>query len=243
MPRLPIMLNGLPATHLTPLELLGDVFGVSKQVVENAECLASGRPDLVVLLLEPSNKADYVSYEDEKERPTLIFVDEYLRKFGTNIDETIVLDMRPFRPKVQRCLEFQKSEKLCLQNDEMAYACTGGILAILQPKVILVCQCQTGNANEEFARILCSSTGRDGLNGKVKDVSLLINGSLPYKPTVVYSFHPMWALYEEEEDLYNARCEQFERNMGLAFRSLHEKLESPDSTAAGLSDQIQSLGL
>ncbi len=58
------------------------------------------------------------------------------------------------------------------------------MFCLLHSDVVLVCQCQTGDVQNEFARMLCSSTQRS----RSVDLCILPHG---HKSVMVSSFHPM----------------------------------------------------
>ena len=67
-------------THLGPLRELGSVLDATDFARENAERLATGYEDLVVVLLEPSDNAEDAPYDEMFSRwTTLQCVDESLR--------------------------------------------------------------------------------------------------------------------------------------------------------------------
>jgi hypothetical protein len=87
--------------HLGPLDQLADRLHVTKHALENAKRLATGHKGVVVVLLEPSDIAEDMSYEPMFTASTALqYVDKSLRfAFNGNrcVDNTIVFDIRAFQ--------------------------------------------------------------------------------------------------------------------------------------------------
>ena len=87
--------------HLQELHKTGLKLGASLLARENAKDLATGCSDLIVVLLEPSDKAEKDCYSAMKASSrALQLVDEVLViSFAgqRNVKNTIILDRRPFR--------------------------------------------------------------------------------------------------------------------------------------------------
>ncbi|KAL1964097.1 hypothetical protein VTN77DRAFT_7515 [Rasamsonia byssochlamydoides] len=131
--------------HLGPLNLLAQELNATQYALENAKRLGRGYGDLVVVLLEPSDKAELVPYDEMlASSVALQFMDVSLHHASRgrrNIHNTIVLDIRPFRSA--RIRSQQTSEEERSRDDEIAYKAFEGMLRLLNPDVILVCQCET----------------------------------------------------------------------------------------------------
>src|SRR6202012_476774 len=81
--------------------------------------------------------------------------------------------------------------------------------------VILVCQCQTARAENEFAQIMCSSIQS---SGTVRTEGFVFSDNTRWRPTVVDSFHPMYCVYREDSPtVYRKRRQQLEDSFGLAL--------------------------
>ncbi|OAP54729.1 hypothetical protein AYL99_11177 [Fonsecaea erecta] len=172
--------------HLAPLDDLAVRLGVTQHARQNAKRLATGYRDLVVLLLEPSDKAEEVSYHEMLECSTALkYVNDSLRLAfdgRRDLDNTVVLDIRPYRSDRIR---MQQKEEDRIADDEPAYEATEEILTLLRPDLVLICQCQTSDVGNRFAADYCSSVESSG------DLSLsgLRNG---HKIVKINSFHPMY---------------------------------------------------
>lgn len=87
--------------HLGLLDQLADRLNVTEYARENAKRLATGYQDLIVVLLEPTDKAEDVGYIPMfNASNTLRFLDMSLRHafdWKRCVDNTIVLDIRSFR--------------------------------------------------------------------------------------------------------------------------------------------------
>lgn len=130
--------------HLGPLDKLATSLNVTPYARENAEWLATGYEDLVVVLLEPSDFAEDVPHEEMfNASAALQYLDgSLLLAFDgqRSVANTIVLDARSFRSA--RIRNRQTEEERAV-DDEQAYAGFEEMLALLCPDVVLACQCQT----------------------------------------------------------------------------------------------------
>ncbi|KAL2005226.1 hypothetical protein VTN00DRAFT_2436 [Thermoascus crustaceus] len=170
----------------------------TSQARENAIRLATGHGDLVVLLLEPSDKAEDVSYDEMVDAsPTLRHVDGSLRLAfdgQRSLENAVVLDMRTV----------SEQEDL--------------VLASLRPDVVLVCQCDARSVeNNDFATTFCSSVRRSG-ELQLRDID-------GHKLIKINSFHPMHFLpvhgrdqRVDEED--HARAHLFDATFLVAANAL-----------------------
>lgn len=173
--------------YLRPLRQLAEELRESLLAIENTTRLAKGIGDLAVVLLEPGDCADYVSYPDMfASSDTLRHLDEILlrsSKGKRNVENTCVIDVRPFRSNKAR----MKSPEIArLADDEKAYAAFEQTMELLEPEVVLVLQCGTSDVRNDLAKRLSSSVRKSG------DVSLchFNNGK---QTIVVWGFHPSYA--------------------------------------------------
>lgn len=149
--------------HLEILDELARELKVCSNGLQNARRLANGYEDLVVVLIEPTDKAEEVPYEEMlAASETLLCVDETLQ-FASgsqrNIENTIILDVRAFRSDFIRTSQSLKDQN---RDDELAYDYFERIMSVLRPRVVVVCQCVTDEANNKFVQGLCSSIKRAG---------------------------------------------------------------------------------
>jgi hypothetical protein len=175
--------------HLVPLQQLAKRLAVSKMALQNAEYAGRGYDDLVIVLLEPSDREDWLSHDEimaDKDHPsTMRYLDNSLqlafrgkRDFGN----TVVLDTRPFRSREIKEGEDEYKRK---ENNAAAYAALEDSLDILRPKIIVVCNCDHGAVEDGLPPYLCSSVERAGETEFVQ---------LPneHQCIKVSSFHPMY---------------------------------------------------
>lgn len=172
--------------HLRILVDLARNLKVSLNGLLNARRLARGYEDFVVVLIEPTDKAEQVPFSDMlAASPTLRAVDETL-KFASGgertIENTIILDVRAFR---SNSIRISQSPEDRLRDDELAYKNFKQIMNVLRPRVVIVCQCITNEAADEFVRSLSSSIDEAG------DM-FLQKLSNNHECLFVKSFHPMY---------------------------------------------------
>ncbi|KAJ6114827.1 hypothetical protein N7486_000605 [Penicillium sp. IBT 16267x] len=172
--------------HLRILDDLARDLKVCSNGLLNARRLAKGYEDLVVVLIEPTDKAEQVPYTEMlAASPTLLYVNETLQFASSgqrNIENTIILDVRAFRSNSIRTSQSLDDQ---IRDDELAYNKFEQIMSILHPRVVVVCQCATNKANNTFVRDICSSVEEAG------DIYLQ---KLPndHECLFVKSFHPMY---------------------------------------------------
>ncbi|KAF2181275.1 hypothetical protein K469DRAFT_261621 [Zopfia rhizophila CBS 207.26] len=180
--------------HLHELDRVGQELQASLMARENATRLATGYDDLVVVLLEPSDKAEWDKYDEMiASSKALQLVDETLKLAFAGqrgVDNTIILDRRPFRSAEIQNNENKEERK---QNNQIAYRGFEATLAKLRPKVILICQCQDtapdGRPSDQWSSSISKAGDHDLIN--------LGNG---HRCFCVYSFHPMYFEYIDGND-------------------------------------------
>lgn len=178
--------------HLSILDDLARGLKVTSNGLLNARRLAHGYEDFVVVLIEPTDKAEQVPFSDMlAASPTLLAMDETLKLASSgerNIENTIILDVRAFR---SNSIRISQSLEDRLRDDALAYKSFKQIMSVLRPRVVIVCQCIANEAADEFVRNLSSSIEKAG------DMFLQ---KLPndHECLFVKSFHPMY--YERSRD-------------------------------------------
>lgn len=167
--------------HLQGLDRVGLELGASPLARENAAILATGYDDVVVVLLEPSDKAERVPYDVMKaSSKALELLDETLALAFAGqrgVDNTIIIDRRPFRSAEIQDREDEGTRK---RNNQKAYRGFEAVLAKLRPKVIVLCQCEETVPSDRWK----SSISKAGIH----DIVQLNNG---HECFCIYSFHPM----------------------------------------------------
>ncbi|XP_014550218.1 hypothetical protein COCVIDRAFT_116074 [Bipolaris victoriae FI3] len=175
----------MTTAHLQELDRTGLELGASPFARENAKNLATGYGDLIVVLLEPTDKAETHCYDAMKaSSPALQLVDETLTMAFAgqrNVENTIILDRRPFRSaEIQGCEDERTTER----NNQKAYQGFEAAIAILRPKVIVVCQCRDTVPDGQLSDQWSSSVSKSG------DYDIVQMGN-EHKCFRVYSSHPM----------------------------------------------------
>lgn len=208
--------------HLATLRSLAEELEVTEHALRNAEYLAKGFEDLVILLTEPSDKEEYALYEEiswDKDDPypcAVQLLDQALQfafKGQRNVENTIVLDVRPLRSRKAADLEDDKTRR---QNDEHAYAALRKMLSLLRPKVLVICHCDKRVIKKDaMPEYLCSSVGSAGESAFLK-----MEGG--HKCIKISSFHPMYfARTKKEEPLQRAvRKHLFDASIIVAANAL-----------------------
>ncbi|EXL66013.1 hypothetical protein FOPG_17792 [Fusarium oxysporum f. sp. conglutinans race 2 54008] len=175
--------------HLAPLQQLAERLAVSNMTLQNTEYAGRGYDDLAIVLIEPSDREDWISHDDimaDKDHPsTMRYLDNSLQlafRGKRDFRNTIVLDTRPFRSHKIKKGEAEYKRK---ENNAAAYAALEDSLDILRPKIIVVCNCDHGSVEDGLPPYLCTSVERAGETELVQ---------LPNKHQCikVSSFHPMY---------------------------------------------------
>lgn len=178
--------------HLGPLDDLARDLRISPNGLQNARRLAEGYEDLVVVLIEPTDTAEDLCYEDMVAAPGALRCVNDTLQFASggqrNIENTIILDIRSFRSDHIRTNQNSDDRN---REDELAYDAFEKVMNLIRPSVLVACQCATQDAKNKFAQGLCSSINRSG------DIHY------QHQPNrhgflVVKSFHPMH--YKKSED-------------------------------------------
>lgn len=184
--------------HVKHLDALARKLGFRSHdpALQNARSLATGSTDLVVLLLEPSDKEATSTYDDMalKDYPRTIQILDASLKGAFNqvrgIHNTIILDTRSLRFRGPRQSEMQEIRD---ERDADAYGTLNDMLSVIRPKVIVVCQCEKDDdalnprrhSDLGLPEILCSSVGK---SGRMK----YWQSQVDHECVIVYSYHPMY---------------------------------------------------
>lgn len=184
-------------THLGTLQKLGSTLNATELARENAERLATGYEDFVVVLLEPSDKAEDAPYDEMFSQSTALQrVDESLRlafKGQRCVENTIILDVRPYRSdRIRKRQKVEQGEDGCLLEDDRAYRGFGDLISKLSPKAFIICQCQPCGEQQDLTLNFSSSTKA---SGRIKAFTQYDKISV-----IVKSFHPMWFEYTDRND-------------------------------------------
>ncbi|KAH9225561.1 hypothetical protein K456DRAFT_1852011, partial [Colletotrichum gloeosporioides 23] len=174
-----------------------------------ARLLCGSRHIPLILLLNPSN-AHSKSYEEMIQCDTIDYISDLLKCSALPLTLVPILDV---------CSLFSDEDLQAMDGDrrreavEAAYKLTEDILAILQPKLIICCQCATRSgawkeegdgahstrrqvwepAMNQLARQLCSSV-RDAKNARATPID--IHGHTAW---VIKGFHPRYAKEKPSE--------------------------------------------
>ena len=176
---------GIAEAHLDRVRELGFMLNATAHARNNAERLASGYEDLLVVLLEPSDKAEHVPYDSMFAQSTALqCLDESLRlafRGQRCVENTMILDIRPFRSKKIRG-QNQDGERS--REDGKAYEGFREIVSLLPYKVLIVCQCDPCGEWQDLMNDFTSSLQASG------EISVCTrNGQRSIR---VASFHPMY---------------------------------------------------
>ncbi|KAI1775864.1 hypothetical protein F4818DRAFT_415208 [Hypoxylon cercidicola] len=174
--------------HCQLLRSFGNSVGANDVTLRDAERLAKGFDDLVVIVIDPTDDEDLLPYDeipaDEMYPRTIRMLDQSLRfasQDQRNVDNTIVLDPMPFRSGKFKYHELDRMRK---SRDEEANEIFEQILFSLHPKVIILCYFQHHGRRIKLPEIFRSQVMEKGhIN-----VITLGNG---HECIGVPSFHPM----------------------------------------------------
>lgn len=121
---------------------------------------------------------------------TITYVDEELHNasHSRNWRNTCIFDIRLSRSQARRKYEDSEERRQC---DDIAYEATKHMLDMLESDVVLLCQSDTRSSENDFAKVLSSSTEDHGTLSLYK----LQSGK---KSILVHGFHPMYVQRAEE---------------------------------------------
>lgn len=178
----------LTKRHIRPLILLANSLQPTSQARRNMLYAALGYDDLAIILLEPGDREDILPHEkilsDENVPSATRNLDKSLQlafRGKRNFHNTVVLDARPLRCQTIRNRE--KSDERA-RNDNLAYKALEESLALLQPKVVVVCHCDQEAINCGLPKALCSSIQMAG------EAELL--RLCGHECIKIWSYHPMF---------------------------------------------------
>ncbi|KAK7883399.1 hypothetical protein LTR67_011270 [Exophiala xenobiotica] len=189
--------------HLMLIRNYAGNFSLPRWTLNNAETLATGLRDLIVVLTEPTNTADIMPFEQMATASrTLCSLDIALRwasQGRRNIQNTIILDGRILRSRYFQGRETRAERQ---HRDNQGFQLIADIHKLVKPEVVLVCNCdQFETSSLLMADLLVSSVSEAGL----VETHTWPSGT---KGRVMKSFHPEFV----------AKCEQLEQ------RTLRESL-------------------
>lgn len=168
---------------------------------KNFKRLLSGCQDLPFILLQnPTNDHTY-EYDTMKKCPTIQWISDVLTEIGLTLDDIVIVDI---------CSLLSENDLKQLGNQdpqrrsdamERSYEMVEDILKLLQPSVLVSCQCATRawkrwggrlvSTNNTLAKCLCSSESGAN-NGLTRPVRIGSHDSL-----MVYAVHPCRLIHEE----------------------------------------------
>ncbi|KAJ5661906.1 uncharacterized protein N7477_009522 [Penicillium maclennaniae] len=171
--------------HLDILDDLARDLEVRSYGLQNARRLAKGYEDLVVVLIEPTDKAEEEPYQEMlAASKTLLCINETLQ-FPSggerDIENTIILDVRAFRSNFIRTSQGLED---WIRDDDLVYGNLEKFMSCLRPRVVIFCQFVTDEANNKFVKGLCSS---------IKEAGDVYLQTLPNEHECLFIkiFHPM----------------------------------------------------
>ncbi|KID83865.1 hypothetical protein MGU_08837 [Metarhizium guizhouense ARSEF 977] len=174
--------------HIRPLLLLADSLQARGQALENMVYAAQGYDDLAIILLEPADREHVLPHEtilaDENVPSATRNLDKSLQlafRGKRNFQNTVVLDARPLRGQTIRDRETSDERA---RKDTLAYQALQESLALLQPKVVVVCHCDQDAIDDGLPEALCSSIQRAGEAQRLR-----LRGHEFIK---VWSYHPIF---------------------------------------------------
>ncbi|KAE8367493.1 hypothetical protein BDV27DRAFT_123778 [Aspergillus caelatus] len=230
-------------------------WGIPKNGFLNWIALLSGWVEFPVILLLNPSPWDYLPFDEMlRKSPTLSWLQEILRNMGLQLDDVIILDTFPM---LQDSLRDDILERMGpAGRDELAresFALTRATLELIQPRVMISCQCCTkpNNKRWEFfngdnlAQQLCSSVLR-ARDRRVRELD--VNG---HRMQVVQGMHPQYVVKRDttQEKVLVELFTQVFRSFGAwQSRRLAMQKELRDAGAtlltlvALLQQQIQRYG-
>ena len=174
--------------HLASLRELARKLGVTNHALANAEALATGYSDLIVVLQGPCNTADEVPYLEMVSRsPALPRLDESLQSSSLGertLENTIVIYVKPFRSNRIRKAQIRNDREGCWRDDAAAYQAFQGMIHLLSPEALVICQIEFYEEQNPMSNM--SSTF--GESGKQTRVHTRVSKS----SIKVASLHPKW---------------------------------------------------
>ncbi|KAL3430026.1 hypothetical protein BDV09DRAFT_200042 [Aspergillus tetrazonus] len=176
-------------------------WGISDESFLNWKTLLSGWMEFpAVMLLNPS-PCDHKPFLDMVEMSdTLSWLRVTLEKMQLSLDDVIIFDMFPM---VQKDLLEATEQEGRARRDELvqeSFALTSASLALVRPRVLILCQCCTKPDNEtwgffdnKLARQLCSSI-EGARSGRIQELDVD-----EHQIQVVHGIHPNYVLKRRPE--------------------------------------------
>ncbi|KAK6824296.1 hypothetical protein RU639_005032 [Aspergillus parasiticus] len=174
---------------------------IPEEGFNNWRALLSGWVEFPAILLLNPSPWDHLPFDEMVDKsPTLSWLRETLGELQLQLDDVIILDTFPMLRDDLR--DDTLSQMGPARRDELAresFALTRASLALIQPRVLVSCQCCTrpGNDrwgffnNDELAEQLCSSVAR-AQSRQVRELHL--SG---YQMQVVQGMHPQYVMQRE----------------------------------------------
>jgi ankyrin repeat protein/23S rRNA U2552 (ribose-2'-O)-methylase RlmE/FtsJ len=163
--------------------------GLQRGALDNFKELARGNPAFpTILLWRPSNDHERASFAEMCDGKTISWIAKQLKEIGLSINDVIILDVCPLVSK-GNLDGMSHLDQTSIKNE--AYEALVEVLKILKPKVMISCQCKSGDAENVVTQELCSSY-EGARAGKVKAVEIE-----DHEIQVIQGFHPMFFLYED----------------------------------------------
>lgn len=166
---------------------------------KNFKQLLCGYQDLPFIILQNPTRKHVLEYDEMKQCPTLLWISDVLGEIGLTLEDVVIVDI---------CSLFSDDDLDRMDKDsqhtwdavEKSYAMVEDILELLDPSMVLSCQCVTrlgqrkringrlkttwAPADNSLARALCSSQ-KDIRRGATKKIQVGSKSTL-----CVYGVHP-----------------------------------------------------
>ncbi|KAL6240414.1 hypothetical protein RBB50_012696 [Rhinocladiella similis] len=186
--------------HLRLIKAYAGNYSLPSWTLSNAENLATGFRDMIVILTEPTDKADTLPFEPMVAGSrTLRSLDRALQwasKGQRSVQNTIILDGRLLR---SRGFQQRESRSLRRHRDSQGFRVIDDICKLVEPSVVLVCNCcRFETPNSRTTDLLVSWIPEAG------DVEMLAWPS-GAEGRIVKSFHPEFIYKCEQPDQRTSR--------------------------------------
>lgn len=203
--------------HLSYIASFSRYLELGSHTLINAESLANGFTDLVVVLTSPTNKADSLPFETMVSASrTLRFLDNTLRwvtRGKRNIRNTIILDGQVLR---SQNLQRNESRAERQRHDHQGFQVVKDTCNMVEPRVMLVCNCSPFETTELLmADLLVSSVSEAGSIEKHA-------WSSGAEVKMVKSFHPEFVAKCQEPGYRTLREMLFRLTVAMAVNLLSQ---------------------
>ncbi|KIW40880.1 uncharacterized protein PV06_06493 [Exophiala oligosperma] len=181
--------------HLRLIKAYAGNYSLPSWTLSNAEILATGFRDMIVILTEPTDKADTLPFEPMMEGSrTIRSLDRALQwasKGQRSVQNTIILDGRLLR---SRAFQQRESRSLRRHRDSQGFGVIDDICKLVEPSVVLVCNCcRFETLNSRTTDLLVSRIPEAG------NIEMLTWPS-GAQGSIVKSFHPEFIYKCEQPD-------------------------------------------